>query len=104
LWLAPVQVIVLNISEGQAAYAQAVASALKRAGWRCEPDLRNEKITYKIREHSLQKLPYQLIVGEKEKAAEKVAVRTRSGEDLGQVSLPDFIARLRNEAQSGGTA
>jgi len=104
LWLAPVQVIVLNISEGQAAYAQGVASALKRAGWRCEPDLRNEKITYKIREHSLQKLPYQLIVGEKEKAAEKVAVRTRSGEDLGQVSLPDFIARLRNEVQSGGTA
>jgi threonyl-tRNA synthetase len=104
LWLAPVQVIVLNISEGQAAYAQGVASALKRAGWRCEPDLRNEKITYKIREHSLQKLPYQLIVGEKEKAAEKVAVRTRSGEDLGQVSLSDFIARLRNEAQSGGTA
>ena len=104
LWLAPVQVIVLNISEGQAAYAQGVAGALKRAGWRCEPDLRNEKITYKIREHSLQKLPYQLIVGEKEKAAEKVAVRTRSGEDLGQVSLPDFIARLRNEAQSGGTA
>jgi len=104
LWLAPVQVIVLNISEGQAAYAQGVASALKRAGWRCEPDLRNEKITYKIREHSLQKLPYQLIVGEKEKAAEKVAVRTRSGEDLGQVSLPDFIARLRSEVQSGGTA
>ena len=104
LWLAPVQVMVLNISDGQAAYAQGVASALKRAGWRCEPDLRNEKITYKIREHSLQKLPYQLIVGEKEKAAEKVAVRTRSGEDLGQVSLPDFIARLRNEAQSGGTA
>ena len=103
LWLAPVQVIVLNISEGQAAYAQGVASALKRAGWRCEPDLRNEKITYKIREHSLQKLPYQLIVGEKEKAAEKVAVRTRSGEDLGQVSLPDFIARLRKEAQ-GDTA
>ncbi len=104
LWLAPLQVIVLNISEGQVAYAQGVASALKRAGWRCEPDLRNEKITYKIREHSLQKLPYQLIVGEKEKAAKKVAVRTRSGEDLGQVSLPDFIARLRNEAQPGGTA
>jgi threonyl-tRNA synthetase len=104
LWLAPVQVVVLNISEGQADYAKAVASALKRAGWRCEPDLRNEKITYKIREHSLQKLPYQLIVGEKEKAAEKVAVRTRSGEDLGQVSLPDFITRLRSEARSGSTA
>ena len=104
LWLAPVQVVVLNISEGQADYAARVATALRQAGWRCEADLRNEKITYKIREHSLQKLPYQLIVGEKEKAAEKVAVRTRSGEDLGQVSLPEFIARLRGEAQPGGTA
>jgi len=104
LWLAPVQVVVLNISEGQADYAKAVAGALKRAGWRCESDLRNEKITYKIREHSLQKLPYQLIVGEKEKAAEKVAVRTRTGEDLGQISLPDFITRLRSEARSGSTA
>ncbi len=104
LWLAPVQVVALNISEGQADYARGVASALKRVGWRCEADLRNEKITYKIREHSLQKLPYQLIVGEKEKAAEKVAVRTRSGEDLGQLSLPGFIARLRSEALTGGTA
>jgi threonyl-tRNA synthetase len=104
LWLAPVQVMVLNISEGQTDYATRVAAALKQAGYRCEADLRNEKITYKIREHSLQKLPYQLIVGEKEKAAEKVAVRTRSGEDLGQMSLPDFIARLRNEAKAGSTA
>jgi len=104
LWLAPVQVVVANISEGQADYANAVARTLRRAGMRCEADLRNEKIAYKIREHSLQKLPYQLIVGEKEKAAEKVAVRTRSGEDLGQISLPDFIARLRSEAQPGSTA
>jgi len=66
--------------------------------------LRSEKINYKIREHSLEKLPYQLIVGEKEKAAEKVAVRTRSGEDLGQMALSEFITRLRNEAQPGGTA
>jgi threonyl-tRNA synthetase len=66
--------------------------------------LRNEKISYKIREHSLQKLPYQLIVGEKEKAAEKVAVRTRAGEDLGQMSLTEFIARLESEAGPGGTA
>jgi threonyl-tRNA synthetase len=101
LWLAPVQVVVLNISEGQAAYAAGVAAALRQAGWRCEADLRNEKITYKIREHSLQKLPYQLIVGEKEKAAEKVAVRSRSGEDLGQLSLADFVARLHSEAQPG---
>src|SRR6266446_6136234 len=104
LWLAPVQVVVLNISEGQAGYAARVATDLKEAGWRCEADLRNEKITYKIREHSLQKLPYQLIVGEKEKAAEKVAVRTRSGEGLGQMNLPEFIARLRSEANAGGTA
>jgi threonyl-tRNA synthetase len=104
LWLAPVQVAVLNISEGQADYAAGVAASLNRSGWRCEADLRNEKITYKIREHSLQKLPYQLIVGEKEKAAEKVAVRTRSGEDLGQMSLPEFIARLGSEAGAGGAA
>ena len=98
LWLAPVQVVVLNISEGQAEYAAHIAASLNRSGWRCEADLRNEKITYKIREHSLQKLPFQLIVGEKEKAAEKVAVRTRGGEDLGQMSMSEFTARLRNEA------
>jgi len=66
--------------------------------------LRNEKITYKIREHSLQKLPYQLIVGEKEKAAQQVAVRTRSGEDLGQIALEDFIERLQKEAIAVGAA
>lgn len=104
LWLAPVQVIVLNISEGQADYAARVAADLMQAGWRCNADLRSEKIAYKIREHSLEKLPYQLIVGEKEKAAEKVAVRTRSGEDLGQMKLSEFVTRLQREAQAGGTA
>ncbi|MGC2518571.1 MAG: threonine--tRNA ligase [Burkholderiales bacterium] len=104
LWLAPVQVVVLNISEGQADYAGRAATSLRAAGYRCEADLRNEKITYKIREHSLQKLPYQLIVGEKEKAAEKVAVRTRVGEDLGQMSLSDFVARLDREARVGSAA
>ena len=104
LWLAPVQVVVLNISEGQSDYAEAVAACLKGAGYRVYADLRNEKINYKIREHSLQKLPYQIIVGEKEKAAEKVAVRTRAGEDLGQMDLPEFIARLKSEAGPGGTA
>jgi threonyl-tRNA synthetase len=104
LWLAPVQAVVLNISEGQGDYALAVAARLKMAGYRIEADLRNEKINYKIREHSLQKLPYQLIVGEKEKAAEKVAVRTRAGEDLGQMELTEFIARLESEAGPGGTA
>jgi len=104
LWLAPVQAVVLNISEGQAAYAVSVAARLKSSGYRVQADLRNEKINYKIREHSLQKLPYQLIVGEKEKAAEKVAVRTRAGEDLGQMGLTEFIARLESEAGPGGTA
>jgi threonyl-tRNA synthetase len=104
LWLAPVQAVVLNISQGQGEYASAVAARLKSAGYRVQADLRNEKISYKIREHSLQKLPYQLIVGEKERAGEKVAVRTRAGEDLGQMGLAEFIARLESEAGPGGTA
>ncbi|MBX6391929.1 MAG: threonine--tRNA ligase [Burkholderiales bacterium] len=104
LWLAPVQVVVMNISERQADYAQSVAQALREAGFRAEADLRNEKINYKIREHSLQKLPYQVVVGDKEKAANKVAVRTRGGEDLGQMDLSVFIERLRNEARPGSAA
>ncbi len=104
LWLSPVQVVVLNISEGQADYARAVTARLESVGIRVESDLRNEKITYKIREHSLQKLPYQLIVGEKEKAGQQVAVRTRSGEDLGQIALEDFIERLQKEAIAVGAA
>ncbi|MGW8182412.1 MAG: threonine--tRNA ligase [Burkholderiales bacterium] len=97
LWLAPVQAMVMNITEHQAGYAGEVAKALRHAGYRVEADLRNEKISYKIREHSLQKLPYQVIVGDKEMAAQKVAVRTRKGEDLGQMSLADFISRLGAE-------
>ena len=100
LWLSPEQVAVLNISEHQADYAKAVAAALRQAGFRVVEDLRNEKISYKIREHSLQKLPYQLVVGDKEKQAGSVAVRTRGGEDLGAMALDDFIARLRNEASA----
>ncbi|MDH5578276.1 MAG: threonine--tRNA ligase, partial [Betaproteobacteria bacterium] len=100
LWLAPEQVAVLNISEHQADYAAGVAAALRKAGFRAVEDLRNEKISYKIREHSLQKLPYQLVVGDKEKQAETVAVRTRGGEDLGAMGLDAFVARLRNEAKA----
>jgi threonyl-tRNA synthetase len=100
LWLAPEQVAVLNISEHQADYAAGVAAALRKAGFRAVEDLRNEKISYKIREHSLQKLPYQLVVGDKEKQAATVAVRTRGGEDLGAMGLDAFIARLRNEAKA----
>jgi threonyl-tRNA synthetase len=102
LWLAPVQVVVMNITASQAAYAGQVLDLLKRAGLRAESDLRNEKITYKIREHSLQKLPYQLIVGDKEMAAQTVAVRTRKGDDLGQMPVQVFVERLLHEAQQLG--
>ncbi len=97
LWLAPEQVVVLNISEHQAAYAGQVAENLRKAGFRAVADLRNEKITYKIREHSLQKLPYQVIVGDKEVAANVIAVRTRAGVDLGQMSQTAFVERLKSE-------
>jgi threonyl-tRNA synthetase len=100
LWLAPEQVVVMNISEHQADYAKSVAQQLRAAGFRAAEDLRNEKISYKIREHSLQKLPYQLVVGDKEKQAGTVAVRTRGGEDLGAMTLDAFTARLRNEASA----
>jgi threonyl-tRNA synthetase len=105
LWLAPHQVVVMNISDHQAEYTGGVAERLKAAGLRAFADLRNEKITYKIREHSLQKLPYQVIVGDKEVAANAVAVRTRGGADLGQMSFDAFVARLRSELpHAGGTA
>jgi threonyl-tRNA synthetase len=97
LWLAPVQLAVMNISQAQENYAAELAQKLRDAGFRVELDLRNEKITYKIREHSLQKLPYQLIVGDKEVAASIVAVRNRQGEDLGQMSVEALIQRLTTE-------
>ena len=105
LWLAPAQAIVLNISEKQSNYAEHVAKTLREAGLRAESDLRNEKITYKIREHSLNKLPYQIVVGDKEMAANLVAVRTRGGQDLGQMQLEALIERLLREvAARSGTA
>jgi threonyl-tRNA synthetase len=97
LWLSPVQAVVLTITDRQHDYARAVATALEGAGLRVGTDLRNEKISYKIREHSLQKLPYQLIVGDKEQEAKTVAVRTRGGEDLGSMSMASLLARLREE-------
>ena len=98
LWLSPIQVAVLTITDRQAGYAREVAEALRGAGYRALADLRNEKITYKIREHSLQKLPYQLILGDKEVQARQVAVRTRAGEDLGAMPLEAFVFRLQAEA------
>jgi threonyl-tRNA synthetase len=100
LWLAPVQLVVLTITDRQAAYAPKVVAALKAAGYRAIADLRNEKITYKIREHSLQKLPYQIILGDKEMQTEQVAVRTRAGEDLGAMPLESLMRRLEAEMAS----
>jgi len=97
LWLAPLQAVVLSITDRQSEYAQRIVAALRAAGIRAEADLRNEKINYKIREHSLQKLPYQLIVGDKELEASTVAVRTRGGEDLGAMPLDALLTRLREE-------
>jgi threonyl-tRNA synthetase len=97
LWLAPIQAVVLSITDRTAAYAADVAKKLQVAGFRVADDLRNEKITYKIREHSLQKLPYQLIVGDKELEAGTVAVRTRAGADLGTMRLEDVVARFQAE-------
>ena len=96
-WLAPVQVAVLNITDSQAEYAQSVAKKLKNQGLRVDLDLRNEKITYKIREHSMQKLPYILVVGEKEKAAGAVAVRARGNQDLGAMSLEAFAEKIASD-------
>ena len=105
LWLAPVQAVVLNISEAQADYVTEVVKTLRSRGFRVEADLRNEKITYKIREHSVRKLPYLLVVGDKEKAANVVAVRARGNQDLGQMSLDKIVERWQDEANSfAGTA
>jgi threonyl-tRNA synthetase len=107
-WLAPVQAGVANISEAQASYAVEVVQRLKKQGFRVEADLRNEKITYKIRALSLQKLPYILVVGDKEMQAETVAVRARGGVDLGVMPIDAFAARLSEDVAQrrnvGGTA
>ncbi|GGX19292.1 threonine--tRNA ligase [Undibacterium macrobrachii] len=99
-WLAPVQVAVLNISESQADYAKSVAENLKKQGFRVHTDLRNEKITYKIREHSMQKLPYIIVVGDKERDANTVAVRTRGNLDLGVMTQEAFLYRLKNDLET----
>jgi threonyl-tRNA synthetase len=100
LWLAPVQISVLNISDAQAEYAKNLAEILRKQGFRANADLRNEKITYKIREHSMQKLPYIVVVGDKERDANTVAVRTRGNQDLGVMSLEAFISRLQDEVST----
>jgi threonyl-tRNA synthetase len=101
-WLAPVQAVVLNITDKQADYATGVTDILKKQGFRVESDLRNEKIGYKIREHTIQRVPYLLVIGDREAESECVAVRTRDGKDLGSLSLTEFAQHLDTEVATHG--
>ena len=95
-WLAPIQAVVMNITDAQADYVDEIRKTLMNQGLRVSADLRNEKIGYKIREHTLQRVPFLLVVGDREKENGLVAVRTRGGEDLGSMSVADFVDHLRN--------
>ena len=99
-WLAPTQAVILNITDKQAEYSQKIRDLLKKSGFRAQSDLRKEKIAYKIRDHSMQKTPYLLIVGDKEIENDTVSVRARGGEDLGQMSLDEFKDRLLEEVNA----
>ena len=101
-WLAPVQAVVLNITDGQAEYCRRATEFLKNQGLRVESDLRNEKVGFKIREHTLQRVPYLLVAGDREAGSGSLAVRTRSGKDLGAMSLETIAARLADEVASRG--
>ncbi len=100
LWLSPQQLVVMNIADRHSEYAESVVKTLIDKGFRAASDLRNEKITYKIREHSLQKLPYQLVVGDKEVESNVVSVRARGGEDLGQMTMDALIAKLNDQVEA----
>jgi threonyl-tRNA synthetase len=101
-WLAPVQAVVMNITDAQGAYASRAADFLKNQGFRVETDLRNEKVGFKIREHTLQRVPYLLVAGDREAGSNSLAVRTRSGKDLGAMPLEAFAASLADEVASRG--
>ncbi|MBS01682.1 MAG: threonine--tRNA ligase [Gammaproteobacteria bacterium] len=101
-WLAPVQAVVLNITDSQEDYARDVEARLAGAGFRVEADTRNEKVGFKIREHTIQRVPYLLVVGDREMEAGQVAVRTRTGEDLGAMSIDEFVSRLGEDVASKG--
>jgi threonyl-tRNA synthetase len=96
-WLAPIQAVVMNITDAQGDYVDEVRKTLANQGFRVHADLRNEKIGYKIREHTLQRVPYLLVVGDREKENGQISVRTRGGEDLGTMTVSEFASRLRNE-------
>jgi threonyl-tRNA synthetase len=101
-WLAPVQAVVMGITERQDTYVKRITETLKNQGFRVESDLRNEKVGFKIREHTLQRVPYLLVAGDKEVAANLLSVRTLSGKDLGTMTLETFTERLRIELDSRG--
>jgi threonyl-tRNA synthetase len=98
--LAPTQAVILNITDKQDEYSQKIRDLLKKSGFRAQSDLRKEKIAYKIRDHSMQKIPYLLIVGDKEVENNTVSVRARGGEDLGTMSLDEFKDRLLKEVNA----
>jgi len=101
-WLAPVQAMVMNITDGQADYVRKAVEVLKNQGLRVESDLRNEKVGFKIREHTLQRIPYLLVAGDREAGTNTLAVRTRSGKDLGAISLDRIAEQLAQEIASRG--
>jgi threonyl-tRNA synthetase len=97
LWLSPVQVVVLIIADRHTDYATEVLKTLEQQGIRTKIDLRNEKIGFKIREHSMQRVPYLVIIGDKELEEQKVTVRTQKGEDIGSLAINDFTQRLKQD-------
>ena len=99
-WLAPKQVVIMNITDKQADYVQEIVQKLNKLGIRAAADLRNEKIGFKIREHTLKRIPYLLVVGDKEVEQQEVAVRTRTGEDLGKFNVDDFVAKISDEIKN----
>jgi threonyl-tRNA synthetase len=99
-WLAPEQAVVMNITDKQSDYAQEVAQKLQKAGFKVKADLRNEKIGFKIREHTLKRVPYMLVCGDQEMEAGEIAVRTRKGKDLGKFKVEDFLTYLQTDVAS----
>ncbi|NOU21796.1 MAG: threonine--tRNA ligase, partial [Methyloglobulus sp.] len=97
VWLSPIQMVVLNIADRHAEYATNVSRELEKQGFRAKIDLRNEKIGFKIREHSMQRIPYLIIIGDKELEDQAITVRSQKGEDLGGLAINDFTQRLRQE-------
>jgi threonyl-tRNA synthetase len=99
-WLSPTQAVVLNITDNQADYVKKVTEKLQKHGIRAKSDLRNEKIGFKIREHTLKRIPYMLVVGDKEMESGQVALRTRKGEDLGSMPIAEAIAKINEDIEN----